>query len=142
MSLDVIVFSTNYFLIFSCRHDNLLLLDCGEGTLGQLQRLLGPQTDQALCSLRAIFISHLHADHHIGLVGILQARQRSLERARPGQEHPPLLLLAPKQIMYWLEVSEKETVQFVDKNEINQCLKFITVLNKSDLIVIRDSVCI
>lgn len=45
-----------------------LLLDCGEGTLSQLIRLLGPAgADAALRSLHCIWISHIHADHHAGL---------------------------------------------------------------------------
>ncbi|ORZ38846.1 beta-lactamase-like protein [Catenaria anguillulae PL171] len=68
-----------------------ILLDCGEGTLGQLSRLLPVDSDapaatlaptnlvqlrhptlqHLLSSLRLIFVSHLHADHHLGLARIL-----------------------------------------------------------------------
>ena len=45
-----------------------LLLDCGEGTYGQLVRRYGAEgADGVLAGLRLIWISHIHADHHAGL---------------------------------------------------------------------------
>jgi len=44
-----------------------LLLDCGEGTYGQLVRRYGAGADGVLAGLRLIWISHIHADHHAGL---------------------------------------------------------------------------
>ena len=44
-----------------------LLLDCGEGTYGQLVRRYGGATGAVLAGLRLIWISHIHADHHAGL---------------------------------------------------------------------------
>lgn len=44
--------------------DTSLLLDCGEGTFGQLCRHYGDGVDRVLGSLAAVFVSHLHADHH------------------------------------------------------------------------------
>lgn len=44
-----------------------MLLDCGEGTFGQLVRFYGPKkVNSFLRTLKAIYVSHLHADHHIG----------------------------------------------------------------------------
>ena len=50
------------------------LLDCGENTLGQLQRMytLG-QLAQVLRDLKMIWISHLHADHHLGITSVIKA---------------------------------------------------------------------
>ncbi|PIO13046.1 hypothetical protein AB205_0126390, partial [Aquarana catesbeiana] len=42
----------------------VLLLDCGEGTFGQLYRHYGDEVDDVLCQLSAVFVSHIHADHH------------------------------------------------------------------------------
>lgn len=48
------------------------ILDCGENTLGQLRRAFGYQAaDDILWDLRAIYISHAHADHHLGTVSVL-----------------------------------------------------------------------
>jgi len=68
-----------------------VLLDAGEGTWGQLVRQYGlgqgptgsinteraTSSDvwQVLRDLKCIFISHMHADHHIGLANILAKRK-------------------------------------------------------------------
>lgn len=50
------------------------LLDCGENTLGQLKRMYtGPQLAELLRDLKLIWISHLHADHHLGLTSVIKA---------------------------------------------------------------------
>ncbi|NWX84985.1 RNZ2 protein, partial [Nothoprocta pentlandii] len=77
-----------------------VLLDCGEGTFGQLCRHYGEQIDQVLCNLAAVFVSHMHTDHHSGLMNILMQRRRAL--ASLGQVFSPLFLVAPEQIMPWL----------------------------------------
>ncbi|NXC42956.1 RNZ2 protein, partial [Penelope pileata] len=77
-----------------------LLLDCGEGTFGQLCRHYGEQVDQVLCNIVAVFVSHMHTDHHSGLMNILMERRRAF--ASLGQAFSPLFLVAPEQIMPWL----------------------------------------
>lgn len=47
-----------------------ILLDCGEGTGGQLLRVFGPLLQEELRKIKLIFISHLHADHHLGIFTI------------------------------------------------------------------------
>lgn len=52
-----------------------ILLDCGEGTLGQMRRFYGPDGIKSMYKeLKMIFISHMHADHHLGLQRILEDR--------------------------------------------------------------------
>ncbi|KAL2074328.1 hypothetical protein VTL71DRAFT_8106 [Oculimacula yallundae] len=48
------------------------LFDCGENTLGQLYRVFGDETPDILRDLKAIWISHLHADHHLGTVRVIK----------------------------------------------------------------------
>lgn len=81
--------------------DTSLLLDCGEGTFGQLYRHYGDQVDRVLGSLAAVFVSHLHADHHTGLLNILLQRERAL--ASLGKPLRPLLVVAPTQLKAWLQ---------------------------------------
>ncbi|EHB11816.1 Zinc phosphodiesterase ELAC protein 2 [Heterocephalus glaber] len=81
--------------------DKSLLLDCGEGTFGQLCRHYGDQVDRVLGTLAAVFVSHLHADHHTGLLNILLQRERAL--ASLGKPFHPLLVVAPTQLRPWLE---------------------------------------
>ncbi|KAM4597704.1 zinc phosphodiesterase ELAC protein 2 isoform 2-T2 [Polymixia lowei] len=77
-----------------------VLLDCGEGTFGQLCRHYGDGVDEALSKISTIFISHMHADHHTGLLKILYQRERAL--ATIGKAFSPVYLAAPVQIMTWL----------------------------------------
>lgn len=54
-----------------------VLLDVGEGTLGQLRRRFGHVgLSHVYENLRMIFISHMHADHHLGLHFVLEDRYR------------------------------------------------------------------
>ncbi|KAF2625023.1 hypothetical protein BU25DRAFT_493305 [Macroventuria anomochaeta] len=50
------------------------LFDAGENTMGQLQRVFPPEElTQILRKLRVIWISHLHADHHLGTASVIKA---------------------------------------------------------------------
>ena len=50
------------------------LLDCGENTLGQLKRMFTPlELANVLRDLKLIWISHLHADHHLGTASVIKA---------------------------------------------------------------------
>ncbi len=53
-----------------------LLFDCGEGTQRQMQRSLG------LVQVDAIYFTHFHADHFLGLPGLLKTYDLT-ERERP-----------------------------------------------------------
>uniref|UniRef100_UPI0037E7E955 zinc phosphodiesterase ELAC protein 2 isoform X1 n=3 Tax=Semicossyphus pulcher TaxID=241346 RepID=UPI0037E7E955 len=77
-----------------------LLLDCGEGTFGQLCRHYGDDVDDALSKISTVFISHMHADHHTGLLKLLYQRERAL--AALGKAFSPVYLLGPTSIMTWL----------------------------------------
>ncbi|XP_074040729.1 ribonuclease Z isoform X2 [Leptinotarsa decemlineata] len=83
-----------------------IILDCGEGTYGQIVRFFGSdQADKVLANIDAIYVSHLHADHHIGLIGLLQGRRRAIENI--GLDKGPAYLFAPNQIMAWLSFYNK-----------------------------------
>jgi ribonuclease Z len=65
------------------RGGDRLLIDCGEGTQRQLMRSVG------LIELEEIFITHFHADHVLGLPGILKTFALR-QRERPLTIHGPL----------------------------------------------------
>ena len=66
------------------RGGDRLLFDCGEGTQRQLVRSVGlPEVDD-------VFITHFHADHWLGLPGMLKTfdlrdRERPLDGPRPAR---------------------------------------------------------
>ena len=66
-----------------------LMLDAGEGVLGQLVRRHGRQgAQEVVAALAAVWVSHKHADHLLGLPALLAARPR---------QAPPLLVIgAPR----------------------------------------------
>jgi ribonuclease Z len=59
-----------------------LLFDCGEGTQRQMQRSLG------LVQVDSIFFTHFHADHFLGLPGLLKTYDLT-ERERPLTVYGP-----------------------------------------------------
>jgi ribonuclease BN (tRNA processing enzyme) len=59
-----------------------ILLDCGEGTLFQLVRLVGPvQASAIISALDFVWLSHAHADHHLGLLEVARDFFRSTGRS-------------------------------------------------------------
>jgi len=85
---------------------NSMLLDVGEGTVGQLLRswtstLSSNQapTDEyrsRLKGIKAVWISHPHADHHLGLLRLLS------ERAAICGSDDPIVLMAPHDMFDFL----------------------------------------
>jgi ribonuclease Z len=74
-------------------------LDCGEDTLGQLRRAVGLEEAAKIVSeLRAIFISHLHADHHLGTASVVRAWHEAT-KANPERT---LTIACPAYIQKWL----------------------------------------
>ncbi len=68
-------------------HEQYFLVDCGEGTQYQLLRY-----GIGLMKINQIFISHIHGDHTLGLVGLLSSmamngRTRALELFAPRAVH-------------------------------------------------------
>lgn len=64
---------------------NAILLDCGEGTYGQLRRFFGRKLEMR--RIKGVYVSHPHADHHLGLVDVLRHRAPSCD---------PLWIFAPQ----------------------------------------------
>lgn len=55
--------------------DTIFMLDCGEGTLGQLYRFYGLETEQVIKKIKGVFLSHFHADHQIGFINFVLHRK-------------------------------------------------------------------
>ena len=72
------------------------LLDCGENTLGQLGRLYSePELAEVLRDLKMIWISHMHADHHLGLVSVIKAWYEATYGKSDGNEDTPAASSSP-----------------------------------------------
>lgn len=94
-----------------------ILLDAGESTYGLLRRKFGcrrdgtaaqsgslkdQDVDDILRDLRVLFISHIHADHHIGLIRLLLERRK----LQPAADKP-LYLVATAFVHNYLEEYEQ-----------------------------------
>lgn len=97
-----------------------ILIDCGEGTCAQIHRRYGESTTNVIERIKAVFVSHLHYDHHGGLVELMRMRQKYLPSNRP-----PLLVLCPKaDLKSWLYFYDKaidaihDDLYFVDNDSL------------------------
>jgi ribonuclease Z len=100
--------------------DHAIFLDAGEGTFGQMVRAMGVDKSKSLLlhRVRCIWISHMHADHHLGAGSLIALRTRlakELPRAeRLGTAIMPLLVLGPRLLGRWLEtLAELEPLSYI-----------------------------
>jgi len=88
------------------RKGRCIMLDVGEGTLGQLYRMWGGKRgvhhnirpeifDESLKNIKAVWISHPHADHHLGLLRLLSERNKC-------SPNNPITLVAPEPFLRFL----------------------------------------
>uniref|UniRef100_A0A671X356 Zinc phosphodiesterase ELAC protein 2 n=1 Tax=Sparus aurata TaxID=8175 RepID=A0A671X356_SPAAU len=89
-----------------------VLLDCGEGTFGQLCRHYGQHVDDVLSKISTVFVSHMHADHHTGLLMLLYERRRAL--VSTGKPFSPVCLVGPAGIMTWLNQYHEHCEEILD----------------------------
>jgi ribonuclease Z len=75
-----------------------ILFDCGENTLGQMKRVFGPEKlKEVLKDLKAVYISHLHADHHLGSVAVLKERSQLID------DDEETFIFGPYPFKFWLK---------------------------------------
>src|SRR5205085_5117448 len=99
------------------RGGDALLFDCGEGTQRQLVRTVG------LADLDAVFLTHHHADHWLGLPGMLKSfelrdRDKPLTVYGPAGTAGLLGLLRPVygRLRYRFEIVELEAGEAVGRD--------------------------
>jgi ribonuclease Z len=90
-----------------------MLLDVGEGTIGQLLRVHHHDRDSSkqslLSSITAVWISHPHADHHLGILRLLEERQHHHHQQQQEMavsndkcNSDPVVIIAPPPIFDFL----------------------------------------
>lgn len=84
------------------------LLDCGENTLGQLKRVFGDELPEVLRDLKVIWISHLHADHHLGTTSVIAAWNEATKNDEATRSNK-LIISSQVDMLRWLrEYSQVE----------------------------------
>lgn len=102
--------NTSGILVRITEHSSIVL-DCGEGTLGQIIRFYGiTKAKKILRTIKAIYVSHMHADHHMGLIGLLLYRKQLTKDS--------LFLLVPKSMTAWLNFYNDHFERICDQYEI------------------------
>ncbi|RCH53986.1 ribonuclease Z [Mucilaginibacter hurinus] len=107
-------------------NDHLYLIDCGEGTQQQMLRF-----DIKASRISHIFISHLHGDHYLGLVGLLSSLHLN------GRTKP-LYLYGPAPLMEIIEIQLKyseTTLQFPITFKATDASIKEVLLDNQDIIV-------
>ncbi|XP_072027819.1 zinc phosphodiesterase ELAC protein 2-like [Amphiura filiformis] len=98
-----------------------LLLDCGDGTYGQLYRFYGSKhVDDIIAKLHCIFVSHIHLDHHSGLIQIVLEWNRIMDER--GESNRKLIIVGPTSLKPWLAMYDaeceplrfKRSIKFID----------------------------
>jgi ribonuclease Z len=112
-----------------CKHRNVtgiylgmndgsgMLLDVGEGTLGQLIRSWRStykgddecaHIRRSLLGIKAVWISHPHADHHLGIIRLLTQRNSILlENGATASNHERLILMSSSNVLRFLDEYSK-----------------------------------
>ncbi|AMD21230.1 HEL050Wp [Eremothecium sinecaudum] len=53
--------------------NRIIILDAGENTLGSIHRTIRPENmERFFTDLKMIYLSHLHADHHLGILSLIK----------------------------------------------------------------------
>jgi ribonuclease Z len=107
-------------------NDRLYLIDCGEGTQQQMLRF-----DIKASRIDHIFISHLHGDHYLGLVGLLSSMHlngRKKELRLFGPEH--LLEIINLQLKY-----SETTLQYPIEFTTTNADKAEVIVDNEDVVV-------
>jgi ribonuclease Z len=87
------------------------LFDCGENTLGQLQRVFNPEElVDVFQNLRMIWISHLHADHHLGTASVIRAWYAVKHNSIPANTPVSMTTISTQAPIYGLSVVSHEAM--------------------------------
>jgi ribonuclease Z len=109
-----------------------MLLDIGEGTIGQLLRVHHHHHDSSkqslLSSITAVWISHPHADHHLGILRLLEERQQqrqTMTMLNGRYSNDPVIIIAPPPIFDFLREYAVIVPSIADSYHAIDCRDFL-----------------
>ena len=89
-------------IIVEFDRENMVMLDCGEGSHIQLIDHYGyEQYEARLLSLKIIFITHIHSDHNLGLLDVISHRNKVLQERGISMQENKLFLVLPANVVPW-----------------------------------------
>ncbi|MDP9078716.1 MAG: ribonuclease Z [Bacteroidota bacterium] len=107
-------------------NDRLYLIDCGEGTQQQMLRF-----DVKASRIDHIFISHLHGDHYLGLVGLISSMHLN-------GRIKPLHIYCPSHLKEIIDIQLKyseTTLQYPVEYKFTDATKIEQLLDNQDITV-------
>ena len=107
-------------------NERLYLIDCGEGTQQQMLRF-----DIKASRIDHIFISHLHGDHYLGLVGLLSSMHLN-------GRIKPLYIYCPPQLKEIIDIQleySETTIQYPLEYKFTDAQKVEVLLDNQDITV-------
>ncbi|QPG74828.1 hypothetical protein FOA43_002164 [Brettanomyces nanus] len=119
-----------------------ILLDAGENTLGTIKRLFSDEdVDQIFAELGMIYLSHLHADHHMGITSIIQEWIKRQKLHPTSNKH--LYVVTPWQYEKFLmeldqveSISDPSLIRYLSCDQFNHCSN--TMLPEFEQVPIED----
>ncbi|KAM0687835.1 hypothetical protein COBT_000919 [Conglomerata obtusa] len=110
----------NVSSILLIKNKKLILLDCGEDTLYNLNRIYGSM--DVLKCIDLIYISHLHPDHNLGIISVIN---------EIFKYKSDIKIIAPKIIGDFIKQFTDQNFEFYNTNDVKrECYKFNSHLNK------------
>lgn len=79
-------------------------MDCAEGTYGQLVDYCQnkKQVDAVMQKTRAVYITHSHGDHCLGVLRFLNERDKVMAEANE-RDHSSIFVLVPELLLDWVK---------------------------------------
>ncbi|ESN96581.1 hypothetical protein HELRODRAFT_189299 [Helobdella robusta] len=101
------------------------VMDAGENSYGQLLRHYGVKKGQGkLADLAGAFVSHLHADHHLGLIGFalerhnyMKSKQNNKNDVIVNGNDDRLIVIAPRALYRWYSSIHCDDIPILDSIE-------------------------
>ena len=105
-----------------------LLMDCAEGSYGQLLDHFQSieKVNDVLLKMRAVFITHIHGDHQLGIIKIMLERDKLIDAQGASRDpNNKLYVVAPTIMMDYMEtmrttvLRQPDMVVLVPSNDLN-----------------------
>jgi metal-dependent hydrolase (beta-lactamase superfamily II) len=100
-----------------------VLMDCAEGSYGQILDHFGDKTPDVLLKTKVIFITHIHGDHQLGIMKVLQERDNLMDNLK-NREFGKIYAVIPTLMHHYIESYIEETIKHKD---------MIVLVNSKDL---------